>query len=52
MPGMPLLDVAGKVNVDPEHTGAIAVKVGVTGVFTVIVIVVVNAHWPVAGVKV
>ena len=50
---MPLLEVVGNgVNVAPEHIGAIAVNVGVTLVLTVMVKVVVVAHWPAVGVNV
>ena len=52
-PVMPLVDVVGNGDkVAPEQIGAIAAKVGVTAVFTVIVSVVVVAHWPASGVKV
>ena len=44
-PVIPLFEVAGNgVNVVPEHIGAIALKVGVTLVFTLIVSVAVVAH--------
>jgi hypothetical protein len=50
---MPLLEVVGSaVRVAPAQTGATAVKVGVTAGFTVIVKVVVVAHWPASGVNV
>ena len=53
VPVMPLFDVVGNgVNAAPEQIGATAVKVGVTFGLTVIVSVVVVAHWPAAGVKV
>ena len=53
VPVMPLFDVVGKaVSGSPEQIGATAVKVGVTFGLTVIVSVVVVAHWPAAGVKV
>jgi len=52
-PVIPLLDVVGSaVNVAPEQIGATAVNVGVTFGLTVIVKVVVVAHWPAVGVKV
>ena len=42
---MPLLDVVGNADkVAPEQIGAMAAKVGVTAIFTVIVNVVVVAH--------
>ena len=45
VPVIPLFDVVGNaVRVAPEQIGATAVKVGVTGAFTVIVKVVVVAH--------
>ena len=43
-PVKPFVEVVGKVIVAPEQTGPTAAKVGVTGVFTVTVIVVVLAH--------
>ena len=50
---MPLLEVVGSaVRVAPEQIGATAVNVGVVLVLTVIVNVVVVAHWPGSGVKV
>ena len=50
---MPLLDVVGNADkVAPAQIGATAAKVGVTAVFTVIVNVVVAAHWPGSGVNV
>ena len=53
VPVMPFVDVVGRaVNVTPEQIGATAAKVGVTFGLTVIVSVVVVAHWPAAGVKV
>ncbi len=53
VPLIPLLEVVGKaVKVAPEQIGATAVKVGVTGGFTVMVSVVVVAHCPALGVKV
>ena len=48
-----MLDVVGRaVNVAPEQIGATAVNVGVMFGFTVIVNVVVVAHWPAVGVNV
>ena len=47
-----LLELVGKLMVPPLQIGAIWVKVGVTGWFTVTVIVAVVAHCPAAGVKV
>ena len=47
-----LVELVGKVMVPPLQIGAIWVKVGVTGWFTVTVIVAVVAHCPWAGVKV
>ena len=44
VPGMPSLDVAGRVKLVPSQTGATCVKVGVTFGSTVTVIVVVFAH--------
>ena len=45
LPVIPLLDVVGKADkVSPWHIGETAVKVGRTGVFTVIVIEAVPAH--------
>ena len=50
---MPLVDVVGNGDkVAPEQIGATALKVGVTAAFTVIVKVVVVAHWLASGVKV
>ena len=50
---IPLVEVVGNADkVAPEQIGATAAKVGVTAVFTVIVSVVVVAHWPASGVKV
>jgi hypothetical protein len=52
-PVMPLVDVVGNVDkVAPEHIGATALNVGVMLALTVIVNVVVVAHWPASGVKV
>ena len=53
VPVIPLLDVVGNgFNVPPKQIGATAVKVGVIFGLTVIVNVVVVAHWPAVGVKV
>lgn len=53
VPVMPLFDVVGNGDkVPPAQIAATWVNVGVTGEFTVMVIVAVVAHWPVAGVKV
>jgi len=53
VPVIPLLDVVGNgFNVPPEQMDATAVNVGVIFGLTVIVIVVVVAHCPAAGVKV
>ena len=53
LPLIPLFEVVGKAdNVVPEQMAATGVNVGVTGLFTVIVIVAVVAHWPAAGVNV
>ena len=53
VPVIPLFDVVGNAaNTDPEQIAATAVKVGVTFALTVIVSVVVVAHWPAVGVKV
>ena len=50
---MPLLDVVGSAaSGSPEQMGTTAVKVGVMFGLTVIVIVVVVAHCPAAGVNV
>ena len=52
-PVTPLLEVVGSgAKVAPEQIGATAVNVGVTLVLTLIVSVVVVAHWPGSGVKV
>ena len=49
---MPLVDVVGNAaSVAPAHIGATALKVGVMLELTVIVRVVVVAHWPGSGVK-
>ena len=53
VPVIPFVDVVGKAErVAPEQIGATAVTVGVMLVLTVIVNVVVVAHWPASGVKV
>jgi hypothetical protein len=53
VPVMPLFDIVGRVASEaPEHIGATALKVGVILAFTVIVNVVVTAHWPASGVNV
>jgi len=53
VPVIPLFDVVGNTGAtEPEQTGAIAVKVGVTFTLTVIVSVVVVAHNPAVGVNV
>ena len=53
VPVMPLVDVVGNgANTVPEQIGAIALNVGVIFGFTVIVNVVVVAHWPTVGVNV
>ncbi|MNE93567.1 hypothetical protein D3C80_1914330 [compost metagenome] len=53
VPLTPLVDVAGKGLKDvPAHTGPIAVNVGATIGFTVMVMVVVVAHCPAVGVNV
>ena len=50
---IPLLDVVGNAaSTAPEQIAATAVKVGVMLGLTVIVSVVVVAHWPAVGVKV
>ena len=50
---MPLVEVVGNGdNVAPEHIAATAANVGVTFGVTVMVSVVVVAHWPAAGVNV
>jgi len=52
-PVIPLLEVVGSaVRVAPEQIGATALNVGVIFGLTVIVNVVVVAHWPAAGVNV
>ena len=53
VPVIPLLDVVGSaVSVVPEQIGATVVNVGVMFGLTVIVNVVVVAHWPTVGVNV
>ena len=53
VPVMPLLDVVGNApKAAPEQIAATGVKVGVIFGLTVIVSVVVVAHWPAVGVKV
>ena len=52
VPAIPLLDVVGSVNAPPLHMLGTCVNVGVVGWLTVTVIVAVEAHEPVAGVKV
>ncbi len=52
VPVIPLFDVAGNVNVPPWQIAATCVNDGVMLLLTVTVIVVVEAHWPAAGVKV
>ena len=53
VPVIPLLEVVGNgFNVPPEQMGATAVNVGVMFGLTVMVRVVVVAHWPAPGVKV
>ena len=50
---MPLIDVVGSAaSADPEQIAATGVKVGRTFGLTVIVNVVVVAHWPASGVNV
>ena len=53
VPVIPLLDVLGKAaTAAPEQIGATGVNVGVTFALTVIVSVVIVAHWPAVGVNV
>jgi hypothetical protein len=52
VPVYPLFDVVGNVNEPPLQIGATAVNVGVIGLFTVTVMVVVVAHCPAVGVNV
>ena len=50
---MPLVDINGSTGAtEPSHIAATGLKVGVTLGVTVIVNVVVVAHWPASGVKV
>ena len=53
VPVMPFSDVVGNAdNVPPKHIAATGLNVGVTLALTVIVSVVVVAHWPADGVNV
>jgi hypothetical protein len=52
VPLMPLVDVAGSVNVPPSHIGSIGSNVGITLGLTVTVIVVGSAHSSPSGVNV
>ena len=53
VPVMPLFEVVGRaVSVAPEQIGATALNVGVILGLTVVVNVVVVAHWPAVGVNV
>ena len=53
VPVMPLVEVVGRADkVAPEQIGATALNIGVMFGLTVIVKVVVVAHWPAVGVKV
>ena len=53
VPVIPSLEVVGSAfNVAPSHIGATALNVGVKFGLTVMVKVVVVAHWPAVGVKV
>ena len=53
VPVIPLLDVEGRGNNGiPEHISGIGVNPGTTIGFTVMINVVVTAHWPAAGVNV
>ena len=53
VPVIPLLEVVGNADrVAPEQMGATAVKVGVIFGLTVMVKMVVVAHWPAVGVNV
>ena len=53
VPVMLLVEVAGNgANTAPEHIAATAAKVGVMFGLTVMVSVVVVAHWPAVGVNV
>lgn len=50
---MPLVEVSGKAfRLAPAQIGATALKTGITAGLTLIVIVVLTAHCPLAGVKV
>ena len=50
---MPLFDVDGKAaTAEPQQIGATGVNVGITFTLTVMVNVVVVAHWPAVGVNV
>ena len=50
---MPFVDVVGKAaKVPPEHIGATTANAGVTAGLTVMVNVVIAAHWPDVGVNV
>jgi hypothetical protein len=52
VPVIEFVEVVGSVNAVPEQMDVGKVKVGVTFVFTVIVLVTVFAHNPAVGVKV
>ena len=53
VPSIPFVEVDGKgVKGLPSQIAGTGAKVGVTVVFTAMIKVVVNAHWPAAGVKV
>jgi hypothetical protein len=52
VPLTPLADVPGSEMAPPEHIGETALKVGITEAPTPTVIVTVDAHCPVLGVKV
>jgi hypothetical protein len=52
VPAILLFEEVGSVNDPPLQIGAIWVNVGVTGWFTVTLIVAVVAHWPAVGVNV
>ena len=53
LPVIPFVDVVGKAaNVPPEHIAATGLNVGVIFALTVMVNVVVVAHWPAVGVNV
>jgi phosphate starvation-inducible membrane PsiE len=52
VPVIPLVEVVGSaLNVPPEQMSATGVKFGVTNGSTVMVMLVVVAHWPAVGVK-